>query len=413
MKKRVSSCFPSIFVMFLVLIVAAALVLEVGSKLGVLLMATPSTAGCRLVVQVQPNGSLVFIDEKLNGKTPYQTELRAGEHIVRVEQEGYLPYESIIVAKTGQTIQLTQALALRPVAEIVAEGADYPHWAADGSLLYFAIDTGEIRAHPSGKVLGGPLYGRVNSLAYSPSGTFAAVVLEQAEIPDVLLLDLTRGQSEPVGLGFCPITWPDEMEIATLCWDQSSAPGAVSPAVVYRGPAASLPLKSQALADFSRAIPANWMGYSGDGKWLAILSGSQLSLWKLDQAAAAFASTVEQVQAASWDPSDPARLVVLDMDNNLLVLSPSKSADTRLLAGPAGPPLAWMPDGRVLYTLYSPTDGGSALWSVDVTGGARQLLLDASLMRGKVERLALSPDGKWLAYSTSFHYLYRVQLGNN
>ena len=56
-----------------------------------------------LLVKSNPIGADVFVDGENKGKTPRQlAQTIIGEHVVRIENDGYVPYERNVVVKEGQ-----------------------------------------------------------------------------------------------------------------------------------------------------------------------------------------------------------------------------------------------------------------------------------------------------------------------
>ncbi len=54
----------------------------------------------------QPAGAQVVIDGRLVGVTPFQSEVRAGSHVVRVELDGYSRWSAPVQVITAQTLSL-------------------------------------------------------------------------------------------------------------------------------------------------------------------------------------------------------------------------------------------------------------------------------------------------------------------
>jgi hypothetical protein len=83
------------------------------------------TANAWLHVQVHPEGADVYVDGLRSGMTPVSLELPAGPHVVRVEQDGFLPLEETVdlVAEGGASLNGT--LTQEPALEASAR-APYP-----------------------------------------------------------------------------------------------------------------------------------------------------------------------------------------------------------------------------------------------------------------------------------------------
>ena len=75
---------------------------------------TPATVGRfvgRLVVDSRPSGAKVFVDGKLVGNTPLALgDVRAGEHVVRIEQDGYRRWSSSVRVVAAEQNKVTASL---------------------------------------------------------------------------------------------------------------------------------------------------------------------------------------------------------------------------------------------------------------------------------------------------------------
>ena len=75
---------------------------------------TPASVGRfvgRLVVESRPPGAKVYIDGKLVGNTPLAlADVRAGEHVVRIEQDGYRRWSSSVRVVAAEQNKITASL---------------------------------------------------------------------------------------------------------------------------------------------------------------------------------------------------------------------------------------------------------------------------------------------------------------
>jgi tetratricopeptide (TPR) repeat protein len=87
-----------------------------GKKKVDLLVEMPREAGgpATLSVESDPPNANVLIDSAVAGRTPYQSELLAGEHFVAVEMDGRMREERKVVAREGRDASLSFALAALP-----------------------------------------------------------------------------------------------------------------------------------------------------------------------------------------------------------------------------------------------------------------------------------------------------------
>jgi len=77
--------------------------------------AAPARPGL-LIVNATPWGQL-FVDNQLVGNTPRgNLSITAGQHVVRVQREGFEPFERTIEVAPGETVRLTD-IVLRPKSQ--------------------------------------------------------------------------------------------------------------------------------------------------------------------------------------------------------------------------------------------------------------------------------------------------------
>ncbi len=95
--------------------------LKPGKKLD-LAVALPRDAGgpATLSIHSDPPGANVLVDDALVGRTPYQGELRPGQHTIAVEAEGRLREERKVSAREGRDASFSFALAPLPRTAAVA-----------------------------------------------------------------------------------------------------------------------------------------------------------------------------------------------------------------------------------------------------------------------------------------------------
>jgi tetratricopeptide (TPR) repeat protein len=93
-----------------------------GKKNVDLLVRMPRDAGgaATLSVQSEPSNANVLIDSAVAGRTPYQGELLAGEHVVAVEMDGRMREERKVVAREGRDASLAFTLAALPKSPALA-----------------------------------------------------------------------------------------------------------------------------------------------------------------------------------------------------------------------------------------------------------------------------------------------------
>jgi tetratricopeptide (TPR) repeat protein len=95
--------------------------LKRGKKLD-LAVSLPRDAGgpATLSIHSDPPGANVLVDDALVGRTPYQGELRPGQHTIAVEADGRLREERKVIAREGRDASFSFALAPLPRTAAVA-----------------------------------------------------------------------------------------------------------------------------------------------------------------------------------------------------------------------------------------------------------------------------------------------------
>jgi len=72
-----------------------------------------------LEVTTNARGAMVFVDDVLVGETPILEIVSAGRHTVRVEREGFAPFEQRVTVKADTSVQLkANLLRLEPALEV-------------------------------------------------------------------------------------------------------------------------------------------------------------------------------------------------------------------------------------------------------------------------------------------------------
>jgi len=159
---------------------------------------------------------------------------------------------------------------------------------------------------------------------------------------------------------------------------------------------------------------------SPDGKRLAIGLGEPRSdIWIFDtehgsRTRLTFDDAAHQMP--SWS-ADGQRVAFVSQLGATIMAGTSLHAKSASGGGPddllldvkdaAGSPVSlswpqWSPDGRYLLYLQQSGPTGASVWTVPTSGEKKpQLLVKPEATTGKVTFLRLSPDGRWLAYSSN------------
>jgi hypothetical protein len=80
-----------------------------------------------LAVQGSPEGAQVDLDGRTMGRLPFRGKLSAGDHYLRVSQDGYEPYTAVVSVPSDpseeETVRLTLPALTAPVATLPATGS--------------------------------------------------------------------------------------------------------------------------------------------------------------------------------------------------------------------------------------------------------------------------------------------------
>lgn len=71
---------------------------------------SPTPAPAHLDIEVLPIGSLVYLEGEQKGLTPFGLDLGAGEYQLRVQRDGYEPFQRQVVLVPGQKVKITATL---------------------------------------------------------------------------------------------------------------------------------------------------------------------------------------------------------------------------------------------------------------------------------------------------------------
>ena len=110
--------------------------LKTGSSTEVVLEALPATA--RVEVRTSDGKGTILIDGRTVGEGAFDGELLVGEHVLRVERDGFEPYEKTVRLGYRQVIVESVTLEQRAAARVTAEGSS--HRVRDG--LYGGMQLG-------------------------------------------------------------------------------------------------------------------------------------------------------------------------------------------------------------------------------------------------------------------------------
>jgi Tol biopolymer transport system component len=141
---------------------------------------------------------------------------------------------------------------------------------------------------------------------------------------------------------------------------------------------------------------------SPDGKRIVVRrtispAGADSNLWVVDlEKGTALRITSTFSQMPVWSP-DGSR-IVYNNGNNIVVKAANGSGDAETLVPRTAFPAAWSPDGRFIIFMERGVKTRTDLWALPLFGDRKEYVLSNSPF--DEQNPQLSPDGRWLAYSS-------------
>jgi Tol biopolymer transport system component len=364
--------------------------------------------GPKLEINVQPVGADVMVDNQIVGQTPLTLSLAPGQHMVRIQREDYIPWETQVLVRDVD-ISLERTLVYQPFISTLAQSALFPQWTPDGALLYVAegsppaiVQWNGTSAQSLAELPFIPI-----TVEWSSDGSRVGVLAETFGYLDVIVLSDNKTLHVD-DFAFGPAWKPDGRTLTFARWLMVDSPQ-TSAWSVEPG-SAPVSLVTNAPQEMFGAVAAAW---SPDESWLYTINEVGLTLWKTGDSGLSNVTKLSDVSYAAWSPdSSQVRLVYIVTPDNTMLLTTPQRLNPTILALNVSLPIRWSNDGNTLYYFaYRPDEGGSALWAVNPDSGTRTLLADSSIAFGKVIDFAVSLDGKRVAYVTDEHRLVLLTLG--
>jgi len=395
-------------------LVGLLLVVTTGIQLNLIEVKLGTSTNSRLLVNVLPVNSTVYVDGKQVGVTPLALNVMPGNHTVRIEKQNHITYEIKINAKSNEDFVVEYELLHTPTIENVSFNAMMPKWSNGDSLVFVSLDDGKLYQSSllELKALVDDTLDAVFEISVSPQGEAISIMKSTGYSFHASILFLTDGSFQNIGFGGALPAWlPANQSFYFLGWKEGDSVRSFDGFHLWSSqPGGELNIVN--LPQIENAAGAISTAWSADGQYFMAVSDNFVDIWKFDGATFTYLRRIDPSYGAIWAPFGN-QLAYAQSDRSIYTITEMQgSISPKLLISNATPPLGWMPDGKqIVFTAYYPSEGGSSFWAVDVQTSARTLLADSSLILGRVTDFAISPDGTRIAYTNDLNHLNILFIG--
>jgi hypothetical protein len=354
-----------------------------------------------VVVEGTPERSKVYIDDEYVGKTPLELQVRTGS-VIRIEHEGYRPMEFII--KQVVDNRITYSLALIPSLEeidyqvsdfVVRPNGDIDYLKVNKFLRWDNIEEDQTE---------------ISEIALIPS-----TVSFSANTEEVLLVSVGTYVSnleylETVTAGSITIT----DSLLAFTW----GPGTGQFTVISFGDDEELSFEIYEGDDrvaglfFERPHEIVSLAWCAGGSSLIVQGEAVFSIFAYDGDELDETAASRPGYFPMCSPVDGNQVVYIDAELNLNLMD-AEGESSRVISQNAAYPYIWRPDGgAIIFARYNPDEGRSSFWQVDVDTKNKTLLVDSSIVWGKVAEFQMAEDQRYIAYLSDTDHLYLITLAD-
>lgn len=397
-RSGLQSIFITIIVFLVLAVVVVLLLLSADMQFSILDQLFNRETGVE--ISGTPAGCDVSIDEEFAGRTPINLRIQL-ESIVRIECKGYRPYELIMDQVNLRRIEYS--LVKIPVLEEVDSQVSNFVIRPNGDLIYFkqnlffrwdaqekkSIQQSEIMIVPS-MVSFSP---QTDEILLASVGTY----LRELDYMADLTADLVEVKDP-----FVDFAWgPGSNQYSVL--SEGETQGLLE---IYQGETAATRI------DFNLLDGLESIAWCQSGDRFVIQWQGMFSIYSFDNDQLREMVSAKPGYYAKCSPVDSGQIVYLDNQQNLFRYE-IEDKHTGLIAVHVAVPYIWHPDGgSILFSRFNPDQGQSSIWQVDPNSKNLTLLVDTSLVWGKIADFQITADQKYLAYLTETDHLFLITLSD-
>ena len=343
----------------------------------------------QLQINIQPEGSQVFVDGELKGETPLGLDM-SGKRSLRVEHDGYLPFETEVDVRDEKII-IEEKLALIPFILDIDIPVNGYAFLENNQLVFGKLDgiynwnylDDEVKSQFSMSLIPA-------NISFSPQGdsfinrtyNFIYTMLDFYSIED--------GQKRLISNNIEDFAWgpkPAQYSVIESKFGKTEIR-------VYSG----YELQSNIQIDQFDLIDNFY--WSPTGSKFIIEEIDKITIYTHEDGKAVKDTSIQPAYFSIFSPIDDNKISYIDDSLNLILVD-LETGEQEVVGEGVLAPYQWRPDGlAIIYTTYNTTEGETAFWQIDLQSGNKTLLADPSVVWGKVVDFQISPDQKMIAYLT-------------
>jgi hypothetical protein len=360
-------------------------------------------AGLR--INYSPAGSRLFMDdENISQVSQPILVLPGSEYVIRVESEGFIPFDDTIRVPPGGNIRLEGRLARIATRERVSDQGGFAGWV--GERLCYVEETVLFCETNQGA-------SQIYTFEYPPfwmsfytSGIYAQIIRDES--PEILFFNPELTEPETLLKGwfslFChPLTSQIYLLGNPETYSGNFLEGMAMVEISSDGSQNTLSFAAAPVGSFAEGLTI-----SSDGYWFVSTISGNAQLWRWERDQLAYQRDLGRIIKARFSPSKPDQLAYFDEAGSLTLINLISNQET--LISPSVTAYQWFPDGeKIIYSRLS-NNMFSTIWINDLVTNAEKIVSDASMVLGLVEEISLSPALDSLVYVNSQNRLERIRF---
>jgi len=360
-------------------------------------------AGLR--INYSPAGSRLFMDdENISQVSQPILVLPGSEYVIRVESEGFIPFDDTIRVPPGGNIRLEGRLARIATRERVSDQGGFAGWV--GERLCYVEETVLFCETNQG-------FSQIYTFEYPPfwikfsaSGLYAQIIRDES--PEILFLSPVLTEPKTLHKGWFNLCdHPVTGQVYLLGNPETSSGDLQEDLVMIEVEADG----SQQMLSFTAApvgLFAEGLTVSIDGNWFVTSISGNSQLWQREGDKLTLHKDLGGIIKAHFSPSKTDQLAYLDEDGSLILFNLTLDQKTLLSLNVTA--YQWFPDSeQMLYARLS-YGGKSTIWLNNMNTSVDKIIADAALVLGFVKEISLSPALDSLVYVNSQNRLERIRF---